>query len=125
MDYELVIGLEVHTQMKTKTKIFCSCSTAFGRSPNENTCPVCLGLPGVLPVLNKQALEYAIRACLATHSEVQEISQFDRKNYFYPDLPKGYLHFPSAYEVASTFKSMAYKNALVSLESTWKKMPGN
>ncbi|PIQ99435.1 MAG: Asp-tRNA(Asn)/Glu-tRNA(Gln) amidotransferase GatCAB subunit B [Nitrospinae bacterium CG11_big_fil_rev_8_21_14_0_20_45_15] len=90
MDYELVIGLEVHTQMKTKTKIFCSCSTAFGRSPNENTCPVCLGLPGVLPVLNKQALEYAIRACLATHSEVQEISQFDRKNYFYPDLPKGY-----------------------------------
>ncbi len=90
MDYELVIGLEVHTQMKTNTKIFCSCSTAFGRSPNENTCPVCLGLPGVLPVLNKQAVEYAIRACLATHCEVQEISRFDRKNYFYPDLPKGY-----------------------------------
>jgi len=90
MDYELVIGLEVHTQMKTKTKIFCSCSTEFGQAPNASTCPICLGLPGVLPVLNKQALEYAIRACLATHCEVQEINCFDRKNYFYPDLPKGY-----------------------------------
>ncbi|QPJ66350.1 MAG: Asp-tRNA(Asn)/Glu-tRNA(Gln) amidotransferase subunit GatB [Candidatus Nitrohelix vancouverensis] len=90
MNYEVVIGLEVHTQMKTRTKIFCSCSTQFGQAPNENTCPICLGLPGVLPVLNKQAVDYAIAACIATHCEVQETSRFDRKNYFYPDLPKGY-----------------------------------
>lgn len=90
MKYETVIGLEVHVQLNTKTKIFCSCSTEFGKPPNQNTCPICLGMPGVLPVLNQQALEYAALACLATHSEVQKVSRFDRKNYFYPDLPKGY-----------------------------------
>ncbi|MEE2987728.1 MAG: Asp-tRNA(Asn)/Glu-tRNA(Gln) amidotransferase GatCAB subunit B, partial [Nitrospinota bacterium] len=67
MNYEVVIGLEVHCQLKTKTKIFCSCSTEFGKSPNENTCPICLGMPGVLPVLNRQAVVYAVQACLATH----------------------------------------------------------
>ena len=90
MNYEVVIGLEVHVQLKTQSKIFCSCSTEFGKPPNANTCPICLGMPGVLPVLNKKVVEYAIKACLATHCEVQSLSRFARKNYFYPDLPKGY-----------------------------------
>ncbi len=90
MQFEPVIGLEVHAQLKTKTKIFCGCSTEFGKSPNENTCPVCTGMPGVLPVLNKQVVSFAIKAALATHCTINEESRFDRKNYFYPDLPKGY-----------------------------------
>ena len=88
--YEAVIGLEVHAQLLTKTKIFCSCSTQFGDSPNSNTCPVCLGLPGTLPILNKRAVEMGMRAALALNCQVHEHSRFDRKNYFYPDLPKGY-----------------------------------
>ncbi len=88
--YEAVIGLEVHVQLLTKTKIFCSCSTQFGDSPNTNTCPVCLGLPGTLPVLNKKAVEMGVRAALALNCTVNEHSRFARKNYFYPDLPKGY-----------------------------------
>ena len=88
--YEAVIGLEVHAQLKTLTKAFCGCSTRFGDPPNSNTCPVCLGLPGALPVLNRKARELAIRAALALHCDVQERSIFARKNYFYPDLPKGY-----------------------------------
>jgi aspartyl-tRNA(Asn)/glutamyl-tRNA(Gln) amidotransferase subunit B len=88
--YEPVIGLEVHVQLKTETKIFCGCSTRFGDAPNSHTCPVCLGLPGSLPVMNRRALEYAMRASLALNLEVQESSRFARKNYFYPDLPKGY-----------------------------------
>lgn len=90
MKYETVIGLEVHVQIKTKTKIFCSCSTKFGTAPNENTCPICLGMPGVLPVLNKRFLESSMRACLATHCTIEPMNRFARKNYFYPDLPKGY-----------------------------------
>ena len=88
--YEPVIGLEVHVQLLTKTKIFCGCSTRFGDPPNTNVCPVCLGLPGTLPVLNKRAVEMAMRASLALHCTVHERSRFARKNYFYPDLPKGY-----------------------------------
>jgi len=88
--YEPVIGLEVHVQLLTKTKIFCGCSTRFGDPPNSNVCPVCLGLPGTLPVLNKRAVEMAMRAALALNCTVQERSRFARKNYFYPDLPKGY-----------------------------------
>jgi aspartyl-tRNA(Asn)/glutamyl-tRNA(Gln) amidotransferase subunit B len=88
--YEAVIGLEVHAQLKTVTKAFCGCSTRFGDAPNKNTCPVCLGLPGALPVLNRKAVELAARASLALHGEIQERSRFARKNYFYPDLPKGY-----------------------------------
>src|SRR3984957_16889843 len=89
-EYEPVIGLEVHVQLKTATKAFCACSTRFGDAPNSNTCPVCLGLPGLLPGLNKRAVELGIRAALALHLNVQESSRFARKNYFYPDLPKGY-----------------------------------
>ena len=90
MNYEMVIGLEVHAQLKTQSKIFCSCSTEFGKPANENTCPVCLGMPGVLPVLNKKALQLAMRACLATNCRIAPMNRFARKNYFYPDLPKGY-----------------------------------
>ncbi|MFU8769521.1 MAG: Asp-tRNA(Asn)/Glu-tRNA(Gln) amidotransferase subunit GatB, partial [Desulfotignum sp.] len=90
MDFEPVIGLEVHAQLKTDTKIFCACSTTFGSDPNANTCPVCTGMPGVLPVLNKKAVTFAIRAALATGCTIARESRFDRKNYFYPDLPKGY-----------------------------------
>lgn len=89
-DYDITIGLEVHAQLDTETKIFCSCSTEFGAEPNVHTCPVCLGLPGVLPVLNKRAVEYAIKAGLALNCEIADFSKFDRKNYFYPDLPKAY-----------------------------------
>jgi aspartyl-tRNA(Asn)/glutamyl-tRNA(Gln) amidotransferase subunit B len=88
--YEPVIGLEVHVQLLTKTKIFCGCSARFGDPPNSNVCPVCLGLPGTLPVLNKRAVEMAMRAALAINCTVHEHSRFARKNYFYPDLPKGY-----------------------------------
>src|ERR1700723_518654 len=88
--YEAVIGLEVHAQLKTQTKAFRGCSTRYGDPPNSNTCPVCLGLPGSLPVLNRRALELGVRASLALNLRVQENSRFARKNYFYPDLPKGY-----------------------------------
>jgi aspartyl-tRNA(Asn)/glutamyl-tRNA(Gln) amidotransferase subunit B len=88
--YEAVIGLEVHVQLGTRTKIFCGCATGFGAPPNTNVCPVCLGLPGALPVLNRRAVEMAVQAALATHCRVNPFSRFARKNYFYPDLPKGY-----------------------------------
>ena len=90
MDYEAVIGLEVHCQLLTESKIFCGCSTRFGNPPNTNVCPVCLGMPGVLPVLNRRAVEFALRAALALECDIRPVSVFARKNYFYPDLPKGY-----------------------------------
>lgn len=90
MIYEVVIGVEVHAQLRTKTKMFCGCGTTFGRSPNSQTCPVCLGLPGTLPVINRAAVEMAVRAGLALNCTIGANNLFDRKNYFYPDLPKGY-----------------------------------
>ncbi|WP_028594857.1 Asp-tRNA(Asn)/Glu-tRNA(Gln) amidotransferase subunit GatB [Paenibacillus assamensis] len=88
--FETVIGLEVHVELHTNSKIFCGCSTSFGAPPNTHTCPICLGHPGVLPVLNKQAVEYAMKAAMALNCEIADISKFDRKNYFYPDSPKAY-----------------------------------
>ncbi|HIQ31838.1 MAG TPA: Asp-tRNA(Asn)/Glu-tRNA(Gln) amidotransferase subunit GatB [Aquifex aeolicus] len=90
MEYEAVIGLEIHVQMDTKTKMFCSCPVEFGAPPNTNVCPVCLGMPGALPVINKKAVEYALRAAIALNCTIHKESIFARKNYFYPDLPKGY-----------------------------------
>ena len=90
MAFEAVIGLEVHAQLLTDTKIFCGCPTAFGAAPNTHVCPICLGLPGALPVLNRRAVELATRAALALGCRINEHSIFARKNYFYPDLPKGY-----------------------------------
>lgn len=88
--YEMVIGLEVHVELKTKTKIFCNCKTDFGAEPNTHVCPVCMGMPGTLPVLNKKVVDYAIKAGLATNCSIARFSKQDRKNYFYPDLPKAY-----------------------------------
>lgn len=88
--YETIIGVEIHVELSTKTKLFCGCSTEFGAEPNTQTCPVCLAMPGALPVLNAKALEYGIRAALAMNCQINEYSIFERKNYFYPDLPKGY-----------------------------------
>ena len=89
-DYEVVIGLEVHAELSTKTKIFCSCPTEFGGAPNTHVCPVCMGMPGALPVLNEKVVEYAVKAGLATNCEISRDSKNDRKNYFYPDTPKAY-----------------------------------
>ena len=90
MSYEAVIGLEIHSELKTNTKIFCGCATTFGAEHNTHVCPVCLGLPGVLPTLNKRVLEFAIKAGLAMNCEINKFSKFDRKNYYYPDLPKNW-----------------------------------
>ena len=90
MTYETVIGLEVHVELSTQSKIFCGCSTRFGQPANTQICPVCSGQPGALPVLNQAVVDYAIRACLATHCDITPLTRFDRKNYFYPDLPKAY-----------------------------------
>ena len=100
MEFETVIGLEVHAQLLTNTKIFCNCSTKFGGAPNSHACPVCLGMPGVLPVLNKKVVEYAMKMSLATNSTINKTCSFARKNYFYPDLPKGYQISQYAYPLS-------------------------
>ena len=90
MKYEMIVGLEVHVELKTRTKIFCSCRTDYGAAPNTQVCPICLGMPGTLPVLNRRAVELGVIAGTVTHCDIAMVSRFDRKNYFYPDLPKGY-----------------------------------
>ena len=89
-DYEVVIGLEIHAELKTKTKLFCSCKTTFGGDPNTHVCPICMAMPGTLPVLNEKVVEYAVKAGLATNCSISQDSKNDRKNYYYPDLPKSY-----------------------------------
>ncbi len=111
--YETVIGLEVHVELATKTKIFCSCSTSFGGAPNTHTCPVCTGMPGSLPVLNKQVVEYAVAIGLATNCEITRVCKFDRKNYFYPDNPQNY-------QISQLYLPIA-RNGYVEIESGGKK----
>lgn len=108
-EYEVIIGLEVHTQLLTKSKIFCGCSTKFGLAPNSATCPVCLGLPGVLPVLNETAFRYSLKTALALNCIIQDIIKFDRKNYYYPDLPKNF-------QISQYDKPLAY-NGRIEIES--------
>ena len=109
-DYESVIGLEVHSELSTKTKIFCSCPTEFGGEPNTHCCPVCMAMPGTLPVLNEKVVEYAVKAGIATNCEIAKVSKNDRKNYFYPDLPK-------AYQI-SQFDMPLCKNGYVEIETS-------
>src|SRR5690349_728144 len=90
MSFETVVGFEIHAELSTASKIFCGCSTVFGQPPNTQTCPVCLGLPGTLPVLNEKAVDLALRAAIALGCEIDRNTQFERKNYYYPDLPKNY-----------------------------------
>ena len=90
MEWEIVMGLEVHTELATKTKIFCGCSTEFGGAPNTHVCEICSGMPGTLPLLNERVVEFAVRTGLATNCQITQKTKFDRKNYFYPDLPKAY-----------------------------------
>src|SRR5215472_3966689 len=88
--YRIIIGLEVHVQLLTRTKLFCGCSTKFGLPPNSATCPICIGMPGVLPVMNRHALDLALKAALALNCQIARFTKWDRKNYYYPDLPKNY-----------------------------------
>ncbi len=125
--YETVIGLEVHTQLSTESKLFCSCSTQFGNNPNENVCEICSAMPGTLPVLNEKAVAYAAQLGMALNCEINPVSIFARKNYFYPDLPKGYQL--SQYD--PPICGMGYLDINVGGEArrigitriTWKKMP--
>ncbi len=114
--YKTVIGLEVHAQLKTETKLFCKCSTKFGAKPNENTCPVCMGYPGVLPVLNEKAVEFAIKAGLALECEIDPNCKFDRKQYFYPDLPKGYQISQFDKPICTGGKLTIFNDKVVKLE---------
>ena len=125
--YETVIGLEVHVELATRTKIFCGCSTAFGGAPNTHTCPVCTGMPGSLPVLNKKVVDYALRVGLAANCKINQLCKFDRKNYFYPDNPQNYqisqLYLPIATMDMSRLTPQRERRKSAFMRSIWKKMP--
>ena len=120
--YETIIGLEVHVELATKTKIFCGCSTRFGAAPNTQTCPVCAGFPGALPVLNRKVLEFALAAGLALNCQVNQYSRFDRKNYFYPDNPQNYqisqLYLPICHDGGVEIETAAGRKVPVSSSGT-------
>ena len=123
--YETVIGLEVHVELATKTKIFCGCSTAFGGAPNTHTCPVCTGMPGSLPVLNRQVVEYAMAVGIATNCSITQYCKFDRKNYFYPDNPQNYqisqLYLPICHDGKVEIETTAGKKyTIVSGDTLWR-----
>lgn len=113
MNYETIVGLEVHVELSTKTKIFCGCSTEFSKEPNSHCCPICLGMPGTIPLMNKSVVEYATKAGLALNCQIAEFSRFDRKKYFYPDLPKGY-------QISQYYIPLA-RNGYVEIDSNGKK----
>ena len=127
MEYNTVCGLEVHTELSTKTKIFCNCSTAFGGEPNSHVCEICAGMPGTLPVVNERVVEYAVRTGLATNCTITRYNKFDRKNYFYPDLPKAYqisqLYLPICQN--GYVEITAAPRKCGSRRSTWRRTPGS
>ena len=124
--YETVIGLEVHVELATKTKIFCGCSTAFGGAPNTHTCPVCTGMPGSLPVLNKAVVEKAVAVGLATNCTITQNCKFDRKNYFYPDNPQNYqisqLYYPICRNGKVEIEVDGIRNMSVFMRFIWRRM---
>ena len=117
MTWETVIGLETHAELATRTKIFCSCTTRFGGEPNTHCCPICTGMPGTLPMVNRKVVEYACRAGLALNCEITRRSRFDRKNYFYPDLPK-------AYQISQFYRPLCEGGALTIQTSQGEKRVG-
>ena len=127
--YETVIGLEVHVELATKTKIFCGCSTEFGGKPNSHTCPVCTGMPGSLPVLNKKVVEYATAVGIATNCTITQNCKFDRKNYFYPDNPQNYqisqLYQPICRNGHIDIQKVVLRRVLEYMRFIWRKMPEN
>lgn len=126
-NYETVIGLEVHVELATKTKIFCACSTAFGGAPNTHTCPVCTGQPGSLPVLNKQVVEYAVAVGLATNCTITQYSKFDRKNYFIRITRRTIRYHSFICQSAATvqwrLRQQTERKTSESMKSTWRRMP--
>lgn len=130
MEWEIVMGLEVHTELATKTKIFCGCSTEFGGAPNTHVCEICSGMPGTLPLLNERVVEFAVRTGLATNCQITQKTKFDRKNYFYPDLPKAYqisqLYLPicrNGYIEVKGENGEPKKSAFT--KSIWKRTPAS
>ncbi len=127
--YEIVIGLEVHVQLATVTKLFCRCSTQFGAAPNTQTCPVCLGLPGSLPVMNRRAYQLALRTAVALHCDIPPFTKWDRKQYYYPDLPKGYqisqydlpMSCDGWLEISDPEEQFAKKRIGI-IRATWRRM---